>query len=86
MKNIATGLIAGLMALAMGCNSSSHHETSLRVIHASPDAPKVNVKLNGNERLKGVDYGISSNFLTLPEGSYQSILMPICPVAERQRF
>ncbi|SDJ01708.1 protein of unknown function [Ferrimonas sediminum] len=43
----------------------------VRVIHASPDAPKVNVLVNGSAVLTNVDYQQASSLLALDAGSYQ---------------
>lgn len=42
----------------------------LQVLHASPDAPAVNVLLNGAQQLGGVDYKQGSAALQLDVGSY----------------
>ncbi|USD38327.1 DUF4397 domain-containing protein [Ferrimonas sp. SCSIO 43195] len=42
----------------------------VRVIHASPDAPKVNVLVDGNAVLSDVDYQQASTLLPLPSGSH----------------
>jgi hypothetical protein len=41
----------------------------VQVLHGSPDAPPVNVFVNGDEVLSGVDYKIGSQRLTLDEGT-----------------
>ena len=42
----------------------------LRVLHASPDAPPVNVLVDGSSTLTDVDYKQGSGFLSLDEGTY----------------
>lgn len=42
----------------------------VQVLHASPDAPAVNVLVDGAEVLSGVDYKVGSSQLTLDEGTY----------------
>ena len=77
---------AVLSAVALtGCNTDSNDDTNtnatptptptvgeanVRVWHASPDAPMVNVYVNGNQVLANVDYRGISNWLTLPEGTH----------------
>ena len=41
----------------------------LRALHASPDAPPVNVRVNGAQALANVDYGQGSGFLDAAESS-----------------
>ena len=76
-------LIFGVLALA-ACDSSDSPAPSsppppppppaalakLQVLHASPDAPVVNVLVNGNTVLSNVDYKDASQILTVNEGTY----------------
>jgi hypothetical protein len=43
---------------------------NVQVLHGSPDAPAVNVLVDGGEVLGDVDYKIGSSQLTLDEGTY----------------
>jgi len=43
---------------------------NVQVLHASPDAPAVNVLVNGGEVLNDVDYKVGSAKLELDEGTY----------------
>ena len=49
--------------LLSACNSSNNNQpapvasATLRIVHASPDAPAVDIKLNGNATFTNVDYG-----------------------------
>lgn len=51
----------------------------VQVLHASPDAPAVNVFVNGNEVLSDVDYKAGSPELTLNEGTYSISVDGILP-------
>ncbi|QOL25826.1 DUF4397 domain-containing protein [Thalassotalea sp. LPB0316] len=53
----------------------------VRVIHGSADAPLVNIKAGDDiiEGLGGVDYGVGSGFLELPEGTYPLSVEGILP-------
>lgn len=51
----------------------------LRVIHASPDAPPVNVLLNGEASIENLDYAESSGFTSLRVGSYDIQVEGIIP-------
>jgi hypothetical protein len=42
----------------------------LRVVHASPDAPAVDIYVDNESVLTGVEFGDTSEYLTLPGGSY----------------
>ena len=52
---------------------------SVQVLHASPDAPKVNVLVNGAAVLEGVDYREGSGRLELDEGTYSVAVEGILP-------
>lgn len=51
----------------------------LRVTHASPDAPTVNVYVNGSVALSAVDYKQSSGYITLDEGDIDVEVKGILP-------
>jgi len=59
--------IAVLLSLT-GCDSDDD-TASLRVVHASPDAPNVNVRVNGQTPLTDVPYNTGSGFLPVNAGT-----------------
>ncbi|MEZ8142942.1 DUF4397 domain-containing protein [Enterovibrio sp. FF113] len=70
---ISVGVLAAV-AILSGCgsndNNTSHTQSKLRIIHASADAPLVNVNANGTEILNSVNYGEGSQFLTVNAANY----------------
>jgi hypothetical protein len=48
----------------------------VRVVHASPDAPAVDVWVNGQKALTNVPFFTASNYLDLPAGSYDIKVVP----------
>lgn len=52
---------------------------SVRVVHASADAPPVNIKLNGAVAIQGLDYAKSSGYADLVEGDYDIAVEGILP-------
>ena len=46
------------------------NSSKLRVIHASPDAPNVDVFVGGNRVLANVPFRAASEYLTVPVGGY----------------
>ncbi len=52
---------------------------NIQVVHASPDAPPVNVLVDGNAVLTDVDYNAGSAQLTLDEGTYSIEVEGILP-------
>lgn len=59
--------------------ASPSTDASVRVIHASPDAPAVNILLNGAPAIEGLGYGQSSGFATVPAGVYEVAVDGILP-------
>ena len=60
-------LFAAVAVLGLGACSDTKN-ASLRVIHASPDAPAVNVKVNNSTSIAELDYAQSSGFVTVRSG------------------
>jgi hypothetical protein len=76
-KLIVLGLTAALMALALVPSAFAQAGTAkVRVIHASPDAPAVDVFVNGNIALSNVPFFTASDYLDLPAGSYRVQVAP----------
>ncbi len=86
MKRILVLMVFLLAALSLaGCNSSSSSSSSsdpttqVRVLHASPDAPAVNILAGGSPVLEGVDYKDGSGYLTVPAGSLEVAVDGLLP-------
>jgi hypothetical protein len=56
-------------SIVAGCGGDSASNTQLRVIHASADAPNVDVLVSGAAVLTNVPYKTASGFLTIPSGT-----------------
>jgi hypothetical protein len=72
-------LVAGVLAIS-ACSDSDNDDQSavpppaqaqMRITHASPDAPKVNVYVDGALALEGVDYKQSSGIITRAAGAVE---------------
>jgi hypothetical protein len=61
-------LVAGI-ALNLGCGSDE--KARIRVVHASPDAPNVDVLVDGKSVLTDVPYGKASDYLAVKAGARQ---------------
>ena len=61
----ALGLVA-IMAMPV----AAQNEAFIRVVHASPDAPNVDVWVDGETVLTDVPFTAVSDYLTLPAGTY----------------
>jgi hypothetical protein len=69
-RKFLTLLLAGV--LAAGCSDDDSTgpdgEAGVRVVHASPDAPNVDVLVDGSEVLSDVPYLAASDYLEVPAG------------------
>ena len=61
-------LLGLLLALALVPAASAQGNALVRVVHASPDAPAVDVYVDGNKALSNVPFFTASNYLPLPAG------------------
>lgn len=64
---VATTMVAGATVFMAGCGDD--HVSRLRVVHASPDAPNVDVLVAGKTVLKNVAYQAASDYLKVGSGS-----------------
>ncbi|TAA46837.1 DUF4397 domain-containing protein [Corallincola spongiicola] len=84
-KSVLALLISS--ALISGCSDDDDDEEIIvpdgeafvRVVHASPDAPNVNVYVDDAQVLADVSYQQASAFLALPEGTYDIRVEAIVP-------
>ncbi|MCC5793489.1 MAG: DUF4397 domain-containing protein [Chromatiales bacterium] len=88
MTALNRALLLGIAAVTLAaCGSSSRSSSptpapgtfDLRVFHASPDAPLVNILVNGEVLLDAVDYAQSSGFFTGEAGSFDIAVEAITP-------
>ena len=70
-------VLTGLLTL-VGCSSDDNNTvpapvdmSQIRVIHASADAPMVNITANNQTLLSDVDYAISSGLLSINSDNYE---------------
>jgi Domain of unknown function (DUF4397) len=67
----ALGLVGGLGLVAvMAMPVAAQNEAFVRVVHASPDAPNVDVWVDGETVLTDVPFTAVSDYLALPAGTY----------------
>ncbi|GLS89492.1 hypothetical protein GCM10007916_05590 [Psychromonas marina] len=83
MRNATKLILASVIATTLtACNSSNSNDDGmsyLRVFHASPDAPKVDVWLDGEKALEGVDYQQSSGQVSVSSGAHTVQIEAILP-------
>jgi uncharacterized integral membrane protein len=73
MLIVVGALLALLAAPAAFAQSGT---AKVRVVHASPDAPAVDVIVNGQKALTNVPFFTASDYLDLPAGSYDIQVVP----------
>jgi hypothetical protein len=68
----ATGFLANIAATLVEDNLTlpTAGNAKIRVVHASPDAPNVDVLANDNRVLTNVPFRTASDYLTVPAGNY----------------
>ena len=67
------GILAGtalVAALAVPVAADEHDTAMVRVVHASPDAPNVDVWVDGETVLTDVPFTAVSDYLSVPAGTY----------------
>lgn len=69
----STALVGGS---ATGTVLADEHQAYVRVAHASPDAPAVDVFVNEEAVLEGVEFGTISDYLELDPGEYTFAVAP----------
>ncbi len=88
MKTLRLGTLLAAAALAAACDSNDGPDVvapvpaptfSYQVLHASPDAPLVNVSFNGSQVLSDVDYKQGSGQVETVEGTYPVEVNAILP-------
>ena len=70
LKFAVAALGALFIAGASVFGAQAADEARVRVLHASPDAPNVDVYANGNRVLTNVPFKTASDYLTVPAGTY----------------
>jgi hypothetical protein len=77
VRKFVAALAALALALILVPSAFAQSGTAkVRVIHASPDAPAVDVYVNGNAALTNVPFFTASDYLDLPAGSYRIQVTP----------
>ncbi len=67
---VASLAVAGAIFLGSVGSVAAASDAKIRVLHASPDAPAVDVYADGTKVLSNVPFGAISNYLTVPAGAH----------------
>ncbi|MBD3109851.1 DUF4397 domain-containing protein [Bacillus sp. AGMB 02131] len=73
LNNLQKGMLAERAAMA---RSEGVQPAKIRILHAIPDGPNVDVLLNGTRVLKDFPYKKVTDYLSVPEGKYQVDVYP----------
>ncbi|WP_117595183.1 DUF4397 domain-containing protein [Haloprofundus halophilus] len=73
--------VLGGSALALGAGSQTvaaqqQQTVRARAVHASPDAPAVDVYIDGDAAVEGLEFQDVSPYLSVPAGTYQIAIAP----------
>lgn len=71
--------VVGMMLLALGLTlpvAAQAGTAKVRVVHASPDAPAVDVFVDGTAALTNVSFFTASDYLDLPAGAHKVAVAP----------
>lgn len=73
MKLLRLLALAGILASLAAIPASAASDARIRVLHASPDAPAVDVYLDGSKvaPLTNVPFGTISDYLAIPAGTHK---------------
>jgi hypothetical protein len=75
-------IVAALALAAVASPVAAADDAMVRVLHASPDAPAVDVYVDGNKvgaPLEGLEFGDLSGYVSLPAGTYD---LKVCAAAD----
>ena len=72
---VVMGLVVAVMAM-MVAPAFAAGEAMVRVTHASPDAPAVDVCVNGSVAFAALEFGKTTEYANLPAGSYDVQVYP----------
>jgi hypothetical protein len=86
MVVVVLALVAGLLPLkastVMAQDDTAEAAATLRVVHASPGAPEVDVLLDGQTLLQGVAYGTASSYSTMTPEEHRVQIVPTGQTAD----
>jgi hypothetical protein len=72
---VVATLVLGLM-LASFATASANDNAKIRVIHASPDAPAVDIWVNGERAITDLAFPEGTDYVELPAGEYRIQVTP----------
>ena len=71
-----TALATALAVTTLGASFAMGSNAKVRFVHASPDAPPVDILVNGNAAFQGLAFGQVSEYATVPASQYDVQVVP----------
>ena len=81
-SRLAALAVAGAAFIALAAPAAAAGDAMVRVLHGSPDAPAVDVYVDGEKvggQLAGLEFGDLSDYVALPAGTYD---LKVCAAAD----
>ena len=79
---LVVALLPGRATPVRAQDDTAQADATLRVIHASPGAPEVDVLLDGQPLLQGLAYGTASNYATMTPEEHRVQIVPTGQTAD----
>ncbi len=74
---LALALMVGFATFALGGSTTAQTgDARVRITHASPDAPAVDIWVNSEQAITGLAFGESTDLISLPAGDYDVAVTP----------
>jgi hypothetical protein len=74
VTSLAVGAI--LFAGSFGFAVAQEDDAQVRIVHASPDAPAVDIFVNGDRAIENLAFGEATDLIPLPAGEYDVAVAP----------
>lgn len=82
LSRLGLGVFVSALAVMIGIAgfgssvSAQSDDATVRITHASPDAPAVDIWVNGEPAVVGLAFGEATDLISLPAGSYDVAVTP----------
>lgn len=71
MKRLLSIITAAFLFMLLAIPASAADDAMVRIIHASPDAPAVDILVDGEKAVSGAEFKAVTDYLTLPAGEHK---------------
>ncbi|WP_371859258.1 DUF4397 domain-containing protein [Salisediminibacterium halotolerans] len=75
-SGLAAALVLSLFGGSVSADSHGDDDAMVRVFHGSPDAPEVDVYVNGDAAVEGAGFEDITDYLELPAGDHEVAIFP----------